>query len=98
MGLSRSRVPVLPSIGVRRARTAVAASFSVSGFAFASFISRAPGIRDALGLSSAQLGLLLLCLSGGAIVGLPLSGRIVHRLGPARAVLAASLTVTAGLL
>jgi len=102
MGLARSRVPgrrlVLPAAGVLRARTAVAASFSVCGVALASCISRAPGIRDALGLSSAQLGLLLLCLSGGSIMGLPLSGRIVHRLGPARAVLTASLTVTTGLL
>jgi predicted MFS family arabinose efflux permease len=102
MRLPRSRVPrrplVLHALGVRRARTAVIASFSVSGVAFASLISRAPGIRDALGLSPAQLGLLLLCLSGGAIIGLPLSGRIVHRLGPAPAVLAASLTVTTGLL
>ncbi|MGH3898748.1 MAG: MFS transporter [Pseudonocardiaceae bacterium] len=102
MDLSRSRVPgrslVRPATGVLRARTAVAVAFSVNGFAFASYISRAPGIRDALGLSSAQLGLLLLCLSSGSIMGLPLSGRIVHRLGPARAVLAASLTVTAGLL
>ncbi|MGH3919553.1 MAG: MFS transporter [Pseudonocardiaceae bacterium] len=97
MGLSRAQVPVLPTTGVLRARTAVAVSFSVNGVAFAAFISRAPGIRDALGLSSAQLGLLLLCLSGGSIMGLPLSGRIVHRLGPARAVLAASLTVTTGL-
>ncbi|HKR48127.1 MAG TPA: MFS transporter [Pseudonocardiaceae bacterium] len=102
MRLPRSPVPgqrlVLPTLGVQRARTAVAASFSVSGIALASFISRAPGIRDALGLSSAQLGLLLLCSSGGSIMGLPLSGRIVHRLGPAHAVLAASLTVTTGLI
>ncbi|MGH3936302.1 MAG: MFS transporter [Pseudonocardiaceae bacterium] len=80
------------------ARTAVAASFLVNGAAFASLLSRAPGIRDTLGLSSAQLGLLLLCLSGGAILGLPLSGRIVHRMRPARAALVASLTVTTGLL
>ncbi|MGH3800836.1 MAG: MFS transporter, partial [Pseudonocardiaceae bacterium] len=32
------------------------------------------------------------------ITGLPFSGPVVHRLGPARAVLAASLTVTTGLL
>ena len=87
----------LPPTSVLRARTAVAMSFSVSGVAFASFMSRTPGVRDALGLSSAQLGLLVLCLSGGSIVGLPLSGWIVHRLGSARAVLTASLTVAAGL-
>ncbi|HEX6403613.1 MAG TPA: MFS transporter [Pseudonocardiaceae bacterium] len=80
-----------------RARKAVAASFAVSGIALASLLSRVPGVRDALGLSSAQLGLLLLCASGGSMVGLPLSGPIVHRFGPARAVLTASLTVTTGL-
>ncbi|PZS21953.1 MAG: MFS transporter [Pseudonocardiales bacterium] len=80
------------------ARRAVAASFAMSGFAVASLFSRAPGVRDALGLSSAQFGLLLLCLSGGSMVGLPLSGPIVHRVGPARAVLTGSLTVTTGLL
>ena len=82
---------------VLRARSAVATSFAMSGVAVASFVSRVPGVRDALGLSSAQLGLLLLCLAGGSMVGLPLSGPIVHRCGPAHAVLAASLTVTTGL-
>lgn len=82
---------------VLRARRAVAASFAISGVAFASFLSRTPGVRDALGLSSAQLGLLLLCLSGGSMVGLPLSGPIVHRFGPAHTVLTGSLTVTTGL-
>ncbi|MGH3874857.1 MAG: MFS transporter [Pseudonocardiaceae bacterium] len=87
-----------PATDVLRARTAVAVAFAVSGVALASFISRVPGIRDTLGLSAVQLGLLLLCASGGSIMGLPLSGRIVHRLGPARAVLTGALTVTAGLL
>jgi fucose permease len=80
-----------------RARTAVAVAFAANGLAFASFISRTPAFRDDLGLTTAQLGLLLLCLSGGAIAGLPLSGPIVFRLGPARAVLAGALTVGAGL-
>ncbi len=59
---------------ILRARTAVAIAFAANGLAFAAFISRTPAIRDALGLSTAQLGLLLLCLSGGAVAGLPLSG------------------------
>ena len=59
----------------RRARTAVAVAFMVNGLCFASWISRTPAVRDTLGLSSAQLGLLLLCVSGGSIAGLPLSGR-----------------------
>jgi predicted MFS family arabinose efflux permease len=81
-----------------RARTAVAVAFMVNGLAFGSFIARTPAIRDTLGLSPAQLGLLLLCLSAGAVTGLPLSGPIVHRLGPARAVLAGATTVALGLL
>jgi predicted MFS family arabinose efflux permease len=82
---------------ILRARTAVVVAFAANGLAFASFISRTPAIRDVLGLPSGQLGLLLLCLSGGAATGLPLSGPIVHRLGPGRAVLAGALSECLGL-
>ncbi|WP_246632054.1 MFS transporter [Pseudonocardia nigra] len=87
----------VPAADALRARTAVAVVFTVNGLAFASFIARTPAIRDALGLSTGQLGLLLLCASAGSVTGLPLSGPIVHRLGPARAVFAASLTMVFGL-
>jgi MFS family permease len=82
---------------VRHARTAVAAAFLISGLAFASFVSRTPALRDTLGLSSAELGLLLLCVSGGSIAGLPLSGPIVQRLGSGRAALAGAVSVGLGL-
>jgi predicted MFS family arabinose efflux permease len=75
----------------------VVVAFIAAGVAFSSFIARTPALRDALGLSTAQLGLLLLCASGGAVAGLPLSGPIVHRLGPGRAVLAGALSMTLGL-
>jgi predicted MFS family arabinose efflux permease len=81
----------------RRARTAVAVAFVVNGLMFASFISRTPALRDTLGLSPAQLGLLLLCVSIGAVAGLPLSGPIVQRLGASRAVFTASIFVGIGL-
>jgi predicted MFS family arabinose efflux permease len=89
---------VLAATGVRHACRAVAACFVMSGFGMASLLSRVPGVRNLLGLSWAQLGLLLLCVSGGSMVGLPLSGLIVHRFGPGRSLMAASLTVTAGFL
>lgn len=89
--------PALPTADVRRARTAVVIAFAANGLAFASFISRTPTLRDVLGLSPARLGLLLLCLSGGAVAGLPLSGPLVHRFGPARAVLLGALSVSLGL-
>jgi fucose permease len=82
---------------VRHARTAVAGAFIISGLAFASFISRTPALRDTLGLSSAELGLLLLCVSGGSIAGLPLSGPIVQRLGSGRAALGGAVSVGLGL-
>jgi predicted MFS family arabinose efflux permease len=87
----------LPSAQLLRARTAVVVAFIAAGLAFSSFIARTPALRDALDLSTAQLGLLLLCMSGGAVAGLPLSGPIVHRLGPGRAVLAGALSMTLGL-
>ena len=92
-----STQPAPPDAAVRRARTAVAVVFAANGLAFAAFIARTPAIRDTFGLSSAQLGLLLLCLSAGAVAGLPLSGPIVQRFGAARAVLLGVLSVTAGM-
>jgi predicted MFS family arabinose efflux permease len=87
----------LPTAQLLRARTAVVVAFIAAGLAFSSFIARTPALRDSLDLSTAQLGLLLLCMSGGAVAGLPLSGPIVHRLGPGRAVLAGALSMTLGL-
>ncbi|WNV74336.1 MFS transporter [Geodermatophilus sp. DSM 44513] len=83
---------------VERARVAVAVAFVVNGFAFASWISRVPAARDALGLSSAGLGLLLLCIAVGSTVALPLTGPVVHRIGPARGVSAGAVVAVAGLL
>ncbi|HEY0814981.1 MAG TPA: MFS transporter [Pseudonocardia sp.] len=80
-----------------RARTAVLVTFATSGLAFASFASRAPAVREALGLTTAQLGLLLLCMSAGSIVGLPLSGPIVQRFGTARAALSGAVVLGTGL-
>ncbi len=83
--------------GVRTAKIAVSTAFVVAGLAFASIIARAPALRDTLGLSAAQLGLLLLCVSIGAVAGLPLSGPIVQRIGAARAVFAGSLSLGLGM-
>jgi fucose permease len=83
---------------VERARIAVGVAFGVSGLAFASWISRTPAIRDALDLSNAQFGLLLLCMSAGAVSALPLSGPLVHAIGPRRTVLLGTSAVTVGLL
>jgi predicted MFS family arabinose efflux permease len=85
------------SAELARARTAVAVAFGVNGMCFASWLSRTPAAREALSLSPAQLGLLLLCLGGGACVALPMSGPLVHRLGAGRMVWFGSIAVGLGL-
>jgi MFS family permease len=72
---------------VRTASRAVFVVFAVAGFGFASWASRIPSVRDGLGFSEAQMGLLLLTGAVGSLVALPLSGMISARLGAARTVL-----------
>lgn len=96
--IESSTSPAVVGPPLRRARTAIVLAFAVNGLGLASFISRTPAIRETLGLDTAQMGLLLLCLSGGSIAGLPLSGPIVHRSGPARGVVLAAVTEGVGLL
>ncbi len=80
-----------------RARQAVAVAFLANGVAFASWVSRTPAVRDTLGLTSGQLGLLLLCSAIGSLVALPLSGAVVQRFGPASTVLGSGVMVAGGL-
>ncbi|MDP3712226.1 MAG: MFS transporter [Mycobacteriales bacterium] len=81
-----------------RARTAVALVFVLNGVVFASWVSRLPAVRDALSLTTGELGLLLLCLSAGSVLGLPLAGPLSTRLGPDRTVVAGAGVVGVGLL
>ncbi len=60
-------------------RNAVALSFALNGFSFATMVSRLPDIRSGLDLDNAALGLLLLAISIGSVIALPLSGRLIDR-------------------
>ena len=57
------------------------AAFIASGFAFASWASRIPQVRDRSRLSPADLGLVLLAIAAGSLIALPLAG---HRRSPVR--------------
>ncbi len=81
---------------VLRARNAVAAVFAINGFAIASWMSRIPEARHALGITPGQLGGLLLAISVGAMIALPLAGALVHRFGAASVVTGASVLDAAG--
>lgn len=72
------------TIDRRRATTArngLFAVFAINGFAFATWMSRIPDVKDALSLTPGQLSLLLLSISVGALTGLPLAGRVSSRIG-----------------
>ena len=73
------------------------AVFILSGFAFASWASRIPQVRDALDLTPKTLGLVLLAIAVGSVSSMPLSGVVVARLGTARTVAAMALVAAAGL-
>jgi predicted MFS family arabinose efflux permease len=81
-----------------RAVGAVYIAFIVSGFAFASWASRIPQIRDSLAVSPAQLGFILLCVAAGSIMSIPLAGTIVGRFGEARTVAIMSAILACGVL
>ncbi|HEY9414550.1 MAG TPA: MFS transporter [Pseudonocardia sp.] len=83
--------------GLQREITAVVAAFGVNGLCFAAWLSRTPAMRDSLSLSPAGLGLLLVCLSGGACLTMPLVGRVVQRRGAARTVLLGTVGTAIGL-
>ncbi|MBC7290949.1 MAG: MFS transporter [Actinotalea sp.] len=83
---------------LRAATVAVVVVFVLNGFNFASWAARLPAVRDALELRPNQLGLLLLVGALGSLVGLPLSGLVVQRLGAARTVATFAVIGVTGLL
>lgn len=71
------------AVRARGARTAVFVVFTLAGVGFAAIASRVPDIRDTFGVSPRELGIVLLALSVGAVVGLPVAGKIAARVGQA---------------
>ncbi|MFF2876195.1 MFS transporter [Gottfriedia sp. NPDC057991] len=51
-------------------RVAIYFIFALTGFAFASWVSRTPAIRDSLGSTTAEMGIIIFGLSVGSIIGL----------------------------
>jgi predicted MFS family arabinose efflux permease len=86
------------TVDLERAKVAVGVTFVMNGLSLAGWLARAPALRNDLHLSAAGFGFLLLCLSGAAIAAIPLAGPLVQRIGPARAVLLASMTLVTGLI
>ena len=73
---------------LRARRLALATLFFVPGVGIASWVTRTPDIRDLLGATTAEMGLVLFGLSLGSMIGILSSGALVARRG-ARPVIAA---------
>lgn len=81
------------SSSIRARRLALFALFALPGLAISSWVTRTPAIRDALGASTAEMGLVLLGLSAGSMTGILLSGPAVSRLGAKPVMLAGTMGV-----
>jgi MFS family permease len=72
-------------------------AFIGSGFAFASWASRIPQVRDHLHFSPARLGLVLLAIAAGSVIALPLAGPVVHRFGSRCTITVLAALLSAGM-
>lgn len=79
------------SISHRINRIAVGAVFFSFGLCFSSWASRIPSIQQSLGLSDAQLGLVLISLPVGSMISLPLAGFLTAKAGSSKIVIIATI-------
>jgi len=85
----------------RRAQVAIGALFLLLGFQYATWASRLPAVKTRLGLSDAEVGLLLMACGLGAAASFPLVASLLKRYGSrvlcvASAVLLAFLPLALG--
>ncbi|SEO80007.1 MFS transporter [Actinacidiphila rubida] len=78
----------------RRGQLAIAALFCSLGFQYATWASRLPAIKAHLGLSSAEVGLLLMATGVGAAASFPLVAWLMRRVGSRRLSLVSALGLT----
>ena len=64
----------------RRSQVAIGALFLLLGFQYATWASRLPAVKARLGLSDAEVGLLLMACGVGAAASFPLVATLLRRL------------------
>jgi MFS family permease len=95
---TRESTKVLAEPRLQSATRATYVAFIGCGFAFASWASRIPQVRDRLHLTSAELGLVLLTIAAGSVTALLLAGFVVTRFHSRRAVAVMSALLAAALM
>ncbi|MDH6214239.1 MFS transporter [Streptomyces pseudovenezuelae] len=81
-----------------RSQLAIAALFCSLGFQYATWASRIPAIKADLGLTPAEVGVLLMAAGVGAVASFPLVPVLMKRLGSAQLALLSTVCLTVVLL
>lgn len=81
-----------------RGQLAIAALFCALGFQYATWAARIPALKADLGLSAAEVGVLLMAAGVGAAVSFPLVAALMRRLGSQRLALLSALALALVLL
>lgn len=79
-----------------RARWLLMGLFALTGITFSSWLARIPAVRDALDLSTAELGGMLLVGSLGALVTVTVAGVVVQRFGSRVGIVASTAALSVG--
>jgi MFS family permease len=77
-----------------RNQLAIAALFCSLGFQYATWASRIPAIKTHLGLTAAEVGLLLMAAGVGAVASFPVVAMLMRRLGSRRLALLSAMGLT----
>lgn len=86
-----------PATAVSRARWLLMGLFALTGITFSSWLARIPTVRDLLDLSTAELGVMLLIGSVGALLTVTVSGVVVQRFGSRVGIVASTGVLAVGL-
>lgn len=74
----------MTSPNLTAARFAVLALFLLHGILFGTWATQIPLAQARLGVSLSVFGLALLCIAGGAVIAMPITGALVNAFGSAR--------------
>ena len=92
--MSHLRTPY--SYGIR-ARNSLWATFFLMGVVSMGWVPRIPEIKEAIGLTNTQLGLVFIGSTSGAVLGAQLAGRLIHTFATQRVISFAVLVMPLGL-
>lgn len=76
---------------LRNAKRATQLIFLICGLGLASWAPMVPFVKDRLGIHEGDLGMLLLSLGLGAIIMMPVSGYLIHKIGSAKVMFAGAV-------